>query len=471
MRIPILSGIFCDSTGDFRTSLPRNLVPVPKSTGINDGYLRPADGIVPWVTGHGIDRGSIVWRGECYRVSGTKLVRVGEAGAVAVLGDVGGTGPVRLDYRFDRLSIASGGRLYYCDGSALTQVTDSDLGTVVDACWISGYTLATDGTSLIVTELNDPYAVNPLKYGSAEADPDPVLAVARLTTEAYALGRHTIEAFQNVGGELFPFSRIEGAQVPRGVVGTRAWAYYADTIAFVGSGRNEPCGVHLMGPGSSAKLSTREVDRILQGYSEAQLAGLVCEARVHEGHQHLIVRLPDQTLVYDLAASKVLGEPVWHVLSSHITARGEYRASAPVWCYGKWIVGDTQSSAIGTLSTNVSTHWGATTGWELSTAALYNDGNGAILHELELVALTGRVEAGKSPVVWTSYSIDGETWSQERATPAGKMGQRAQRIAWRRLGRMPHYRMQRFRGTSDAHISIARLEARVEPLLTRPGNG
>lgn len=471
MRIPILSGIVADATGDFRTSLPRNMVPVPKSTGINDGYLRPADGIVPWATGHGADRGGIVWNGACYRVSGTKLVRVAESGAVTVLGDVGGTGPVRLDYSFDRLIIASGGRLYYWDGSALTTVSDPDLGAVVDACWISGYTLTTDGTSLVVTELNDPASVNPLKYGSAESDPDPVLAVARLTTEAYALGRHTIEAFQNVGGEGFPFARIEGAQVPRGVCGTRAWAYYADTIAFVGGGRNEPVGVHLMGSGTSAKLSTREIDRILQGYTDAQLAGIVCEARAWEGHQHLWVRLPDQTLVYDLAASKALGEPVWFVLSSDITARGEYRASAPVWCHGKWIVGDTQSSAIGTLSSNVSTHWGAVTGWEFGTAALYNEGNPVLLHELEIVALTGRVAAGTSPVVWTSYSLDGETWSQERATPAGKQGQRLQRIAWRRLGRMPHYRMQRFRGTSDAHIAVARLEARVEPLLTRPGNG
>ena len=292
---------------------------------------------------------------------------------------LGGGGPVRLDYSFDRLIIASGGSLFYWDGSVLSRVTDGDLGTVLDACWISGYTLTTDGTSLIVTELNDPAGVNPLKYGSAEADPDPVRAVARLTTEAYALGAHTIEAFQNVGGETFPFARIEGAQVPKGVAGTRAWCYYADTLAFVGSGRNEPPGVYLMGSGAAAPLHTREIQRILAGYSAQQLAGVVCESRAWEAHQHLIIRLPDQALVYDLAASKALGESVWHVLSSGIDARGEYRASAPVWCYGKWIVGDTQSQAIGYLSPAVSTHWGAMTGWELTTAALYNDGK-AFIH-------------------------------------------------------------------------------------------
>ena len=85
-------------------------------------------------------------------------------------------------------------------------------------------------------------------------------------------------------------------------------------------------------------------------------------------------------------------------------------------------------------------------------------------HELELVALPGRVALGADPVIWTSYSLDGETWSQERATPAGRQGQRLQRIAWRRQGKMRQYRMQRFRGTSDAHLSIARLEAEIEAL-------
>lgn len=68
------------------------------------------------------------------------------------------------------------------------------------------------------------------------------------------------------------------------------------------------------------------------------------------------------------------------------------------------------------------------------------------------------------PVIWTSYSLDGETWSQERPINAGKQGQRCKRLQWRNQGSMRNYRMQRFRGTSDAHLSIARLEANLEAL-------
>jgi len=214
MQIPILNGIFADNGPDLRTSYPVNLVPVPKQSGISAGFLRPGDGIVANGTGPGIDRGGINWNGVCYRVMGTKLVTVSSNGAVTVLGDVGGpiNTLVTMDYSFDRLAIASGGRLYYWNSAlGLVQVTDPDLGVVLDVVWVDGYFMTTDGTNLIVTELSDPTQVNPLKYGSSEVDPDPVVALLKLRNEVYALNRNTIEVFDNVGGEFFPFQRIDGA--------------------------------------------------------------------------------------------------------------------------------------------------------------------------------------------------------------------------------------------------------------------
>lgn len=471
MQIPILNGVFADQVADFRTRYPRNLVPVPKQTGISEGYLRPADGLVSFGVGPGPDRGGINWRGTMYRVMGTKLVSVSSTGAVTVLGDVGGSGPVTMDYSFDRLGIASGGVLYYWDGVSLTFVSDPDIGTVVDAHWIAGYWLTTDGTNLVVTELNDPYSVNPLKYGSAEADPDPILATDELRNEAYGLGRFTIEVYQNIGGSLFPFQRIDGAQVPRGIIGTHAYALFADTFAFVGSGRNEAPAVYLMTPGNTQKLSTREVDQILAQYSEAQLSTVVVESRVDKNHQHLMIHLPDQCLVYDANASQAVGEPVWFTLDSGLLTPSAYRARGLVWCYDQWLAGDPTGTAVVSLVDNISSHLGAVIGWDFGTLILYNSGNGAIVNEIELVGLPGRVAFGADPTIWTSYSLDGETWSQERPIAAGKQGQRLKRLAWRKLGKMQNYRIQRFRGTSDAHVTLARLEAQLEPLFTRPGRG
>jgi Phage stabilisation protein len=465
MQVPILSGIYTDEAPDFRTRYPRNLVPVPKGQGISNGYLRPASGIVAAGTGPGIGRGGINWNGKTYRVMGSKLVRVEADGTVVTLGDVGNDSKVvSMDYSFDVLAIASAGKLYYWDGSFLSVVTDPDIGVVIDVMWIAGYFMTTDGTSLVVTELTNRMSVNPLKYGSSEADPDPILAVEKLRNEAYALNRYTIECFQNIGGNLFPFQRIEGAQVPRGVIGTHAYTEYLSSFAFVGSARKEAPSVYLMTAGDSSRIATREVDQTLARYSEAQLAQCVLETRVDKGHQHLLLHLPDLCMVYDAAASEVAGEPVWHTLTTSIVGDGTYRARDLVWCYDRWNVADPTSNALGTLSDTVSSHYGQVNGWDFGTAILYNEGKGAILQDLELVALTGRVAFGADPVIWTSYSEDGETWSQERPTRTGSRGQRGQRISWRRQGRIRNWRIQRFRGTSDAHVSFARLEVQMEPL-------
>ncbi len=467
MQIQILNGIYTDNGPDLRTSYPVNMVPVPKQSGISAGFLRPGDGIVANGTGPGIDRGGINWNGVCYRVMGTKLVTVASNGAVTVLGDVGGpvNTLVTMDYSFDRLAIASGGRLYYWSPSlGLVQVTDPDLGVVLDLVWVDGYFMTTDGEFLVVTELLDPTQVNPLKYGSSEVDPDPVVALLKLRNEIYALNRNTIEVFDNVGGEVFPFARIDGAQIQKGVVGTFACCVYIDRIAFMGSGRNEAPGIYVGAAATTQKISTQEIDELLLTYTEAQLAAVKLEARNDKAHEHLYVHLPDKTLVYDAAASAEMQTQVWFTLTTSTVGFSQYRARNLVWAYDKWLVGDPQSSSIGYLVNNIGTHWGQIVRWEFGTIIVYNEGNGAIFNKLELVSLTGRVALGIDPIITTSYSVDGMAWSQDRPLRVGTTGNTTKRLAWFQQGHMRNWRIQRFRGDCQAHLSFARLEAQLEPL-------
>ena len=466
MQIPILNGIYTDNTPELRTSYPVNLVPVPKTSGISNGFLRPGDGIVANGTGPGIDRGGINWQGKCYRVMGTKLVSVASNGTVTVLGDVGGPTNtlVTFDYSFEELAIASGGRLYYWNNTTLTQVTDPDLGVVLDVVWVDGYFMTTDGEFLIVTELTNPLLVNPLKYGSSEVDPDPVVALLKLRNEVYALNRNTVEVFDNVGSELFPFARIDGAQLQKGVVGTFACCVYIESIAFLGSGRNEAPSIYVGAAATTQKISTQEIDELLLTYTEAQLSLVKLEARNDKSHQHLYVHLPDQTLVYDAAASQDLQTPVWFILVSTLAGLAQYRARNMVWCYDKWLVGDPQSTSIGYLVQDIGSHWGEQIRWEFGTLIVYNESNGALFNELELVSLTGSVALGKNPQISTSYSLDGKAYSQERFISVGTIGNTKKRLAWFQQGHMRNWRVQRFRGDSDAHVSYVRLEAQIEAL-------
>jgi len=465
MQVPILSGTFADGTGDFRTRYPRNLVPVPKQNGISNGYLRPADGFEQFTLGDGNVRGGNTWNGMPYYVSGNSLIQVHADGSRTVLGAIPGNDQVSVDYSFDRLIISADNKLFYwSSGTGLNQVVDPDLGACIDAIWLAGFTITTDGTSLVVTDLGDPVQVNPLKYGSSEADPDPVKGLKRLRTEFYAINRHTCELFELVGGTLFPFQRNEGAQLQRGALGTHCVAVFNDALAFLGSGRKEAPAVWAGNNGSTVKLSTREVDTILETYTEAELAASVMETRAFKNHQLLYLHLPDQVLVYDEPASRAVQEPVWYTLDSGVTELATYRARYFQWAFGKWICGDPTSATIGVVNDGISSHYGQAVGWEFGTTILYNEGRGGIIHQMELACLPGRVAFGANPVVWTSFSDDGETWSQEWTCYAGMQGDRRKRLTWLDQGDLTNWRIQRFRGTSDAHLSFARLELEMEAL-------
>lgn len=477
-QISILDGIYTDGAANFRTSYPLNLVPVPKSSGISEGYLRTADGMVEFansIYSGDSDRGAINWNGICYRVIGEWLVRVNENQTVDYLGRLADDGKRTVMVNsFDRLAISSAGNLYYWtpDGS-VTRVIDGDLGTVLDVIWIAGYFMTTDGSSLVVTDLNDPFQVNPLKYGSSEASPDPVNSLLSIRNEVYAVNRYTTEVFQNVGGDGFPFQRVEGGMIPKGSIGTHASCYFLEAFAFVGSGYNESLSVYVGAAGEAVKIATREIETILAEYSDAELAELVVEERCDKIHEFLYIHLPDKTLVYDAAASRAVKQPAWHVLASGLEGNMPYRARNFARCYGKWLFGDLQSLRIGYFTDMDARQFGETVPWQFDTALVYNDGRGALFHDLELVRLPGRMSvnpvagpSSQAASVFHSYTQDGLTWSQPRMSGLTAPGMTQARCAWRRLGRMGHWRGLRFRGMNNPYPdAFARLEANIEGLV------
>jgi hypothetical protein len=397
---------------------------------------------------------------------GTELVEVASNGTVTTLGDVGGPlgEQVNFTYSFDLLAIVSGGRLYYWNILTSTLELVEDPGPFLDVVWVDGYFMLTDGEFLIVTELSDPTQINPLKYGSSEIDPDPVVGLLKLRNEIYALNRNTIEVFDNVGGAFFPFTRVEGAQIMKGCVGTNACCVYMESIAFLGGGRNEQVSIYLGVNANATKIATREIDQILENYTEVQLAKVLMEVRVFKNQQILYIHLPDRTLLFDGMTSQASGQLVWSVNTTSVVGFSQYRAKNFVYCYEQWIFGDPQSFALGTFTDTISSHYGETIRWEFGTLILYNESLGAVVHQVELVSLTGRVALGINPTISTSHSVDGQSFSLDRFISAGTTGANRKRLVWLQQGFMRNWRIQRFRGTSDAHISMARIEAQIEPM-------
>jgi hypothetical protein len=469
--IPIINGIYTDQVGDFRTSYPVNLMPVPKSQGVSEGFLRPADGLITQGTGPGKGRGGFNWNNVCYRVMGSKLIKILADGTNTVLGDVEDDGlPVTMINSFDRLAIASNQGLFYWKESnqTLTKVTDPDLGIVLNVEWIDGYFITTDGENIVQTELTDPTSIDPFKYGSSEVNPDKIVGVIELRDELCAVNRFTIESFENVGGTGFVFTRIDGSLMTKGAIGTHAFCVFsvdgADTLAFLGSGPNEPPGVYLGANGQVIKVSTNEIDILLQDYDEDTLSQVIVEARSNKTHKQIYIHLPNKTMVYDQAASKEVGVPVWFFLTSTLDEFELYRARSLVWCYNNWLCEDPKTSNYGVMVDNISSHYGTDIRWEFGTTITYAGGQGVIVNNIELIALTGRVALGKNPTIRTSWSTDGLKWSNERAISVGTIGNTNKRLLWEPQGGFTNWRIQRFRSDSQAFISFAQLIANFEKL-------
>lgn len=465
-QIPILSGIVGRSTPDFYKSHPLNMVPVVESgdgsgSGISKGYLRSPAGIATKATIANADRGGYVWKGKHYRVIGTKLAMMLDDGTIVPVGDVGTGGPVTWAESFDRLAINSGAALWYYSGTALTQVTDADLGPVLSLAWSDGYFITTDGTSIVITELNDPTSIDPLKYGSSEAVPDPISGLLALRGEVYALNRYSIEVFSNRGTTGFPFARNRGAEIGKGCVGPNAFSPFVETFAFVGSGRNETCAVYLAGSGQAIKISPRAMDDELSRLTADELAGIEVEQRNSSGQLELLVHLPRQTWVYGWVSSQQLDQPVWYRLASGVSADAGYEPRHFTLFNGRWWAGS--QVKIGVVDDAIATVFDTAPRYAFDTLFIYNGGMGAILHSLELVAMAGRSGDTSAPVMM-SYTNDGSTYSQQRPSRTGARGNRSARPAWRQCGLVRNWRGYRFEGRLTDPVAFARLEAQIEGL-------
>jgi hypothetical protein len=320
------------------------------------------------------------------------------------------------------------------------------------------------GLRIVVSELNDPTAVDPLKYGSSEADPDPVLGLGTRRGELIVFNRNTTEFFFNAGTTGFPFERNRGAQIDKGAVGTHAKCRFLETYAMVGSGRNEQPQVYLVGEGQAQPISTREIDRLLAALDDTDLATIVLEAREGAGAKELYVHLPDQTLVYSHLASQDLQVPVWYRLASGTDGLSPYRARNFTLAYGAWHCGDLNTSALGVLTDLHDNQYGEQAAWQFDAQMVYSEGKGAVCHALELVGFYGRAAEGAEPRIFMRWTDDGVEYSQERSARSGFTGQRSLRVAWRRNGFIRQWRSFRFRGITGTCVSFSRLEAQLEPL-------
>lgn len=463
-QVSIVSGIYVKGA-DYRQSYPVNYYPAVMSNGISKAYLRPSPGLVQFSTAPGADRGGLEFRGELYRVSGSRLIKVSPNAVVTDLGYIPGSGRVSIARGFDRFCIVTAGKgFYYIPESGLVEITDPNFSMATDVVFLDGYFVFTDGDFIFPAELSDPLTFDPIKFGSAEIDSDPIQSLEVVRNELHAVGSTTVEIYQNVGGAGFPFQRVKGAVITKGSVGRNAAVEIEDGLFFVGGGREEAPSVYIGGGGSARRISTDEIDKLLQEYTPQQLATITIDTYSSEGCYFVAINVPDKTLCFDIWSSATAGMPLWHIRTAAGEGDTPWRCSQPVRVYGKWIGGDPNTGRLCEIRNDVATEYGEVVFREFSTPLSFVDGNGFIVHEMKIFGIPAPTQLAVNPKMSISISKNGVEYGTERWVMSGKRGDHNYSPVWRKIGRADKTMTARFRVVNDSLFTPSRLEARVEQL-------
>lgn len=173
---------------------------------------------------------------------------------------------------------------------------------VGDVCRIRGrYVFSQSGTDTFwLTSLDDeskPDLIAPAYR--AENMPDGILAMREYRDFILAFGSSTIEFFRLTGDASNLVQFASSYMVPIGIAGQFCVTEFAESFAFITSPARGQVVVAVMGQGTYTSISDRNTNKILSGYTKAELAGSFVESLKTEDNQFLILHLPRHTLTYN----------------------------------------------------------------------------------------------------------------------------------------------------------------------------
>ncbi|KDR39206.1 hypothetical protein BG61_34225 [Caballeronia glathei] len=334
---------------------------------------------------------------------------------------------------------------------------------IVDACFMAGYVIVTDGVDVWVSSLVN-LTFFPGYFGSAEYDPDGITAIFKLNNQLYVHGVNTTQTMANTGGNNFPFTVQQSYTFDIGCVSRQTMCYFNRSLAWIGGGRNMPNGVWMLNGNAPAKISSAAVDFELAKLSAAQVAVVTLEAISFEDSELLYVHLPDKTLVFDATATAGLGVKFWTQLNSGAEANDFYRARNFVRFNGMWACGDLADNRVGFLDSTTGGHYGAPVLHRTSSPMVMLPLASAGLRSVELKCITG--QAGDTSRIAMTYSSDGIRWSQTRYTRAVTRGGYSKRIRWLPGGLTRNKMQVRIDHVTTAHVTWFGLDVELEPLAT-----
>lgn len=457
MPVTLIRGDATDNKTDYRDALPVNMTAVMRPILGAQGYMLSHSGLTLFADGVGTDRGGM-WneeQGIHFRVSGEELIQVNPDGSAVSLGAISGSQRASMAYSNNSQAIVADGKLWLYDG-ALNQITDPDLGSPIDICWIDQYYFMTDGENLFHTDILDETQIDPLQFSTANFSPDPTLGVAKTTdNQVIVFGRYSTEWFVNRATPNFAFQRLTGKSVKSGIVGTHCKTELEGRFYVMGGAKYESVSIHVVSGGQYQSIASREVDKLISKYSEDQLSPSIMETRVEDRDKFIIIHLPEETLIFNLSLAEKSGhELAWSIIKSDIVGGTPWRGVNGVFDPRTgWIYGDKQNANIGLLDGSVSTQYGDAVEQILYTPLINLETMS--IDQIEVDSIPGHQVNADNVTVAISITYDGLTYGKEWWADYGQIHSYDQRFIANRLGYVRENIGFKFRCASPERLAFS----------------
>ncbi len=289
---------------------------------------------------------------------------------------------------------------------------------------------------------------DPLSYASAESSADPITGMAVREGELWLFGPRSYEVWRPDTNPDLPYSKVGGSSTEIGCGASNSVTSIAGQVFWLGSSSAGQNVIFMSNGYGSQRISTHAIEFALN-----TLGGITVDAvgfaYQQEGHTFYVLNLiqANRTFVYDLSNAK------WHERSTRdqlINQANRWDPLFATYAFNTVLVGALQNARILTLHLDKYTEWDGRPIVRLYQGPIIFQELSQVFHsefQVDMETGVGRqqgepynsgVQTGyaENPVISLQHSDDGgHTWSSERTTSLGKVGQYLTRARWRRLGR------------------------------------
>lgn len=393
-------------------------------------------GTVEFATcGSGPVRGFVMMNDVMHVLSGAFLYSVTSAGVVTTLGgSVSGSSVVGMAVNeLGEIVIVNGVNGYlYSAALGFTLITDTDFFAAYTVAYMDSFFLFEQAGSNNVfksASLNGS-SYSATDISAAESKPDDVVAVFNYAQRLYVFGASSIEPWANYGTANFPFRRIQGSTIERGIAGPRAVVGEDNSPFFIGEDRI----AYRINGDALTRISQHAVEQAWQNYTTVSDVSAV--AYTFDGHKFIYFNFPNGTWGFDIATG------LWHERESrdiHGNNLGRWRGNCAIAAYNKVMIGDAFTGKIAYLSRDVATEFDGDIVVTLAGPPVHANGKRMFMSKLRVDIETGvglTSGQGSNPQIMLRYSDDGgQTYSTFQPWASmGKKGEYMNWVEWQKLG-------------------------------------